>query len=207
MSEHFRKKLLFEEHEEEIEDAQFMNYFNKQLKIIDKSISIIKIKQEEISNQKLMLEGQQNLTKIELEKLNKEQKGEDYIQFIKEFVINLKKEEEKIISKIEKCKNEINNNEIEIIKIFNKIKLNLDYLRKNPLNKESNESTLEKFIKEKIKNINTKEREYLENLMKMHHKLITIENIDIAKLTYEQYLKLKIHKEENKCSELVSKNS
>lgn len=63
VSEHFRKKLLFEEHEEEIEDAQFMNYFNKQLKIIDKSISIIKIKQEEISNQKLMLEGQKILQK------------------------------------------------------------------------------------------------------------------------------------------------
>ena len=197
LSDHQRIKKLFEEHEQEEEVPEFMNFFQNQLKEIDKNINIIKKREKKIEEQRLKLKGQQNLTKMELEQLNKEQKGEEYIKGIKDVITNLKKEEEVIKDKIGKIIKEKQNNEMEIIKLLHIVKSNLDYLRKNALNKESN-STIEKFIDERIKISKSKDREILQYLKTIYRQLIAIENIDISMLTYEKYLEIKKNIEEEK---------
>ena len=197
LSDHQRIKKLYEEHEQEEEVPEFMNFFQNQLNEIDKNINIIKKREKKIEEQRLKLKGQQNLTKMELEQLNKEQKGEEYIKCIIDVITNLKKEEKLINDKIGKIIKEKQNNEMEIIKILHAVKSNLDYLRKNALNKESN-NTMEKFIDERIKISKSKDREILEHLKTIYRQLIALENIDISMLTYEKYLEIKKNIEEEK---------
>ena len=94
------------------------------------------------------------------------------------------------LQKVNECEEQNRAIEIEIIKILDKIKKNLDYLRKNSLNKEFTK-TLEEYIEELIQEaegIQEKEKsKKLKIFKKIYSQLIEVENLDISQLTYEKY--------------------
>ena len=143
-----------------------------------------------------------NYLEEEINSLEKEQKEEEnYIFMINNIIDNLsmtieKLEEEKIntIQKIKESKTQIKLIEIGIISALEQIKINLDYLRKNSLNKEFSK-TIEDYIEELIKeaeeiNDLDKKKNY-EIFRKIFIHLIEVENIDISKLTFEKYEEIK----------------
>ena len=81
-----------------------------------------------------------------------------------------------------------------MIQILNKIKINLDYLRKKSLNKDYTK-TMENYLKESINEAekigNLEKKTILENLRKIYSQLIEIENVDINELTDEKYKEIK----------------
>ena len=79
---------------------------------------------------------------------------------------------------------------MEIIKAYNRIKNNLDYLRKNALKEES--ITIDKYIEKSIEEINNdKKKQFFLDSLKTYNKLIEF-NIDFPNLTAQEYKELKI---------------
>ena len=121
---------------------------------------------------------------------NRKERAE-YLKRIENVITNLKEEKNIVVKKINECIKDINNIECEVLKILNQIKSNLDYLRKNSLNKEYNK-TMETYIEERIKMTEDYEKKInLENLKNIYTQLILIENIDITQLTCENFMKLR----------------
>ena len=122
----------------------------------------------------------------------------DYIDMIDNITealnekIRLLKREKLITNKnIIENEEKVSLNEIEIIKVLNQIKLYLDYLRKNSLNKDYSK-TMESYIKQSIEETTDLEKkQYYENLRKIYNQLIEIENIDFLELTTEKYQEIK----------------
>ena len=86
---------------------------------------------------------------------------------------------------------EITSNEILIIQALNQIKLNLDYLRKNSLNKEYSKS-MEIYLKKSAEETQDLDKKKdLEKLSKIYSQLIEVENIDLLQLTNEKYIEIK----------------
>ena len=170
---------------------------NKQLKSLSELILKLEEEEKKIINDNLKLEKEKTDRDEQIKKLDELQKERtEHIKIIENVIKNLEEEKEKVSNKIESFQKEIKLIEIEVIQILKQIKESLDYLRKNSLTKEYYQ-TMESYIDERIKVCqDLQKKHYLINLRDTYNHLITIDNIDISKITYEKYVecltKLKI---------------
>ena len=140
ISQHKRTKLIYRENEE---NEPLKNKETEELIYYIKMLSITK---EEESSRINNLNEVNDLLQKTLDYFDKQVK-------------NCNEENEKL--KIQKL-----SAENEIISALEKIKTNLDFLRKNALNKETR--TIKKFIEEYIKNKNDKEKKIIKDLYNKH---------------------------------------
>ena len=125
------------------------------------------------------------IEKIEKNNINKIENKNDTLNKILDTLNN----EEKICNKnIKEYENNYLSVELDIIQAINKIKNNLNYLRKYALNKESR--TIAMFVENYIGNKNEKkEKDAIEKLFKIYNDLIE-RNFNIDDLKVEQYKKI-----------------
>ena len=151
---------------------------------------------EQLSNKKLEIERKYEEDNKKLDELDTLfESGVERLKNLNQAVKNFKIEDEKRKNIILLHKKKKYILEIELLKIFNKIKNDLCYLRKNAFNKYSEETTekcLER-VKTKIRAEYSKIDELkslideLDNLKRKYFQLEK-ENIQISDLTYEKYL-------------------
>ena len=163
---HSKVHYIYEQYEEEI-------YENDKDQILDyekKEIQNLENKRKDEENYIFMINNILDNITIQLDEMNNKK-------------INA-------LQKVNECEEQNRSIEIEIIKILDKIKKNLDYLRKNSLNKEFTK-TLEEYIEELIQEaegIQEKEKsKKLKIFKKIYSQLIEVENLDISQLTNEKY--------------------
>lgn len=193
ISEHKRDKSKFEKYVEEIiKKNTLKDKLNKELITISEMVQKLKEDEEKINNKNIELEKQKKDKKILMQQIDDNRKERaEYLKRIDNVITNLKEEKNTVVKKINECIKDINNIECEVLRILNQIKSNLDYLRKNSLNKEYNK-TMETYIEERIKMTEDYEKKInLENLKNIYTQLILIENIDITQLTCENFMKLR----------------
>ena len=193
ISEHKRDKSKFEKYVEEIiKKNTLKDKLNKELITISEMVQKLKEDDEKINKKNIELEKQKKDKKILMQQIDDNRKERaEYLKRIENVITNLKEEKNIVVKKINECIKDINNIECEVLKILNQIKSNLDYLRKNSLNKEYNK-TMETYIEERIKMTEDYEKKInLENLKNIYTQLILIENIDITQLTCENFMKLR----------------
>ena len=193
ISEHKRDKSKFEKYVEEIiKKNTLKDKLNKELITISEMVQKLKEDDEKINKKNIELEKQKKDKKILMEQIDDNRKERaEYLKRIENVITNLKEEKNIVVKKINECIKDINNIECEVLRILNQIKSNLDYLRKNSLNKEYNK-TMETYIEERIKMTEDYEKKInLENLKNIYTQLILIENIDITQLTCENFMKLR----------------
>ena len=196
---HERSKTKFEKRVEEIKkNNPLKEKLDKELKRLSEMVKKQKEEEDAIHNKNIELEKQKNEKNKLVEKLSENQKDRtEYLKRIENVIKSLKDEKDIVVKKINGCIKEINNIECEVLKILNQIKLDLDYLRKNSINKEYNK-TMEEYLEERIKcTEDYSKRLSLENIKKLYTQLIFIENIDITQITCEKFMELK-EKTENK---------
>ena len=196
---HERSKTKFEKRVEEIKkNNPLKEKLDKELKRLSEMVKKQKEEEDAIHNKNIELEKQKNEKNKLVEKLSENQKDRtEYLKRIENVIKSLKDEKDIVVKKINGCIKEINNIECEVLKILNQIKLDLDYLRKNSINKEYNK-TMEEYLEERIKcTEDYSKRLSLKNKKKLYTQLIFIENIDITQITCEKFMELK-EKTENK---------
>ena len=196
LSDHIQNNFIFEQYDEEIlENKNLINSMNEELRKMNKIINNLKKDEENLSDRNLKLQNEKNERNEQKKQLdNKQQEESNYINSIEGVIKNLKNEKNIVNNKIEKLEGKIKEIELEIIQILGVIKNNLEYLRKNSLNKEFNK-TMDIYIDERIKVCEKVEdfeqKEDLLKIRKIYKQLIEIENIDVSELTLEKYEEIK----------------
>ena len=133
---------------------------------------------EELKECFKFLSEKKEITEIGINDIN------EYNNYLQKTLDNLYRQENKCNEEIENYKEKILEVEIEIIKTINNISNNLDYLRKNALNKES--KTINIFIDDYKKDKEDKQKFIIEELYEKYNNLKDNEN-NIDKLTIDQY--------------------
>ena len=190
---HQRSKIKIEKFVEEIiKKIPLKEKMNKELKRMSEMVQKLKEDEEKINIKNEELEKQKNDKITQIKKMDDNQKEKtEYLKRIENVIKNLKEEKDIVVKKINECIKEINNIECDVLKILNEIKADLDYLRKNSINKEYNK-TMESYIEERIQTTEDYEKKSsLEKLKLIYTQLIHIENIDITQLTCEKFIELR----------------
>ena len=199
ISYHQRCKLKYKKYKVEIiKNIPLQEKMNQELQQLSKMVKKEKEEEEKKNIKNSELEIQKKDNNIMIKKINDNQKEKiEYLKRIENVIKKLNEEKDIVVKKIDECIKEINDIECEVLKTLNQIKSNLDYLRKNSINKEYNK-TMEEYIEERIKTIDDYEKKLnLQNLKILYSHLIQIENIDITKLTCEKYIELRKKIESN----------
>ena len=171
ISHHSKVHYIYEQYEEEIYKNDENKVINSELK---EKIKNLENEKKDEENYILMINNVLNYIINHLDEINKAK-------------INA-------LQTIKECEEQIKFIEIEVIRILDEIKKNLDYLRKNSLNKKELSKTIEEYIDNLIQSGEIADDEKMKKLLifkKIYNQLIEVENLDISQLTYEKFEEIK----------------